>query len=208
MPICALLRRLSNPGVDPRLLGKRRCFRLCLLSLLLTLEEELKSENELALVPLIEKLSLVLINFPVGNLESYRLIRFCSKQKVLPVLIRCFFPLLISGHESVSWLQPFHDLWILHIEQQAELLSARIFLFYNPISRASDLNGFPRLNFLNSRSCNGSVPRFSCCSPSEIALVPPSLCMGQIIPFVIVQSQAQLAFIRPKMISHQIRILF
>lgn len=53
---------------------------------------------------------------------------------------------------------------------------------------------------------SGCLFGLASCSLSQIGLMPLTLCVRQIIPFIIVQSETKLALIAAKMIAHEIGV--
>ena len=64
-------------------------------------------------------------------LEADGLIRLSCKKEILPLAIRRLHPLFVSGHEAMPWLDSIHNLWVVHLVEEAVLLSIRISLLCN-----------------------------------------------------------------------------
>ena len=114
------------------------------------LEVELQREDELALVPVGEELALALVDFLIRHFEPNSLIRVRRKQDVLVFFVRSFDVLLISGHETVTWLESLLDLGVAHLEQKASLACFWISLLRDFVSRTPNFDG---LFTSHSRPC-------------------------------------------------------
>lgn len=172
------------------------------------LKVELKKELLGFPVPVSPKLALGLVNLSAWHLEGDGLVGLSSHQQVLPAPVWGLDPLLVGRHEAVAWHDPVSDLRIVDLEEEALLAHLRVPLLGHFIARAADLHKLLHFH-LDLLWCwlGGGLLSLFGCSPGQVGLVLFPLGMREVAPLIVVECQAQLAFIRAQVVLHEIRVL-
>lgn len=152
------------------------------------------------------------INITRLKLESTRLIRLCSNQEILEILVRLVNLLLKGRHEPHSRHYARGDFLVLQLKQQTQLPSHWIARLGDFVSGTTNLNHiFLHLNAHGARD-NAILTRlafflFSRSAAGEICLVLAALGVCEIRAVVLVHGQAESAFEAADVVFEEIRIL-
>lgn len=157
---------------------------------------ELKKELFGFPVPVSPKLALSLVNLSAWHLEGDSLIGLSSHQQVLPAPVWGLDPLLIGRHEAVAWHDTVGNLRIVNLEEEALLAHLCVPLLGHFIAWAADLHKLLHfhLDLFWCRLGRGLLGLLGC-SPSQVGLVLFPLGVCEVAPLIVVECQAQLAFI-------------
>lgn len=176
----------------------------------LGLQSECKLQEELLRVPVPVRpeLALRLLHLPTGHLERDRLVGLSSEQQVLPLAVWRLNLLLVRGHEAMARHNHVRDLWVVDLEEQTLLATARIPLLRHPVAGTTDFHELLRLHARLVRSETlRRLFRFLGGPPGEIRLMLLALRVGQVAALVVVQGQTEFAFVGAEVVLHEVRIL-
>lgn len=147
-----------------------------------------------------------LLEFKIWNFKCNGLVGQGCKHDVLIPSIRRFYSLLEGRHDSMSGSYARFDLGEVELKQQGPLSVLWIELFGHPVSWSAELGTLLDRHFANDGGCSFFLFEFERGSLGEVLLVSLSLRVRQVVPFVGVEREAQLAFVRSQVVSHEIGI--
>ena len=160
-------------------------------------------------VPIFKLFSFLEVKLDVGNFESYRFIRFRRQNEVLKFLVRFFYPLFKTRHNSVSRSNFWFNLRQINLKKETFLLGFRVFLLENFVPGYSN---FLKLFFghfwLGHLLSQSRVFLFSELASMELGLVLFAGSMRQIGILSRVERQTKSTLERAQMIPHNVRVIF
>lgn len=159
-------------------------------------------------VPVGPELSLCLVDLPARHLEGNGLIGLSSHEQVLPAAVWGLNPLLVGRHEAVAWHDALSNLRVVNLKQQALLAHLCVPLLGHFVARAANLHKlfYFHLDLLRCWLGRGFLGLFGS-SPGQVSLVFLPLGVGQVAPLIVMQRQAEFAFIGSQMVFHKIWVL-
>lgn len=147
-------------------------------------------------VPVSPELAFGLVNLPAWHLEGDGLIGLGGHEQVLPAPVRGLDPLLVGRHEAVAWHDALGDLRVVDLEEEALLAHLGVSLLGHFVTRAADLHKLLHLHLdLLWRRLGGGLLGLLGGSPGQVGLVLFPLGVCEVAPLVVVECQAQLAFV-------------
>lgn len=159
-------------------------------------------------VPVSPKFAFGLVDLPAGHLEGDGLVGLGGHQQVLPAPVRGLDPLLVGGHEAVAGHDALGDLGVVDLEEQTLLAHVRVPLLRHFVARAANLHKLLHLHLdLLWRRLGGGLLRLLGRSPGQVGLMLLPLGVRKVAALVVVQRQAQLAFVRAQVVFHEVRVL-
>lgn len=107
----------------------------------------------------------------------------------------------------MPWSHIVLNFRIFNLEEKRSLLRLWIKLFCHPITRPSDFDSLSKINLpLVRLRLGGGVLGLASSSLGQIGLVSLPLCVGQVIPLIVVKCQTQLTLVASEMVAHKIGI--
>lgn len=95
-----------------------------------------------------------------------------------------------------------------YLEKERSLLSIRIELFSDAVTRTTNLNRFAEGGFaLVGLGVSGGVFGLTGSTLGEVGLVAFALGVGEVVALVVVEGEAELALVAPQVVAHEVRVL-
>lgn len=186
-------------------------FRLCLIKV------QLKCKDLVLAVPVCHEFPLTAINRVVRDLESHCFVWVGSEEQILVIGVLGQIDILLHGtHESRSRLHVLVYIGILNLEYERSCLCAWISELGYLVSGTSDFDSLSLCDSVRQETAASVVslrvqsPLFAlllCQSLGKIQLVPLSLCVCQVVSFVCVHCETELALVTAQVVLHEIWVL-
>jgi len=141
----------------------------------------------------------------VRDFEGNRLVGLTREQEVLVFAIMRFDALFVRRHETVSGLC-VHCFFVIDLKKEALDAGVGVSLLRHLVPRAPEFDCTSHFDVGFGGWHNRGVFRFFRRPSGEVRLVSLSLRVGEVVAFVVVQRQTQLALECSEVVFHEVRV--